>query len=135
MTLNEAIREGCKKFPKQAFGQFADDDGGACVNGALGVATWGSPFAFLDDIDLRRAIQRYPEIAVSCACPVVGCEGVPLRCGYHEAPVLRVAAHLNNDHHWSRESIAEWADPHPELHLPMPSLVNAPSEPTIRCAT
>ena len=133
MTLNEAIREGGKKFPRQVVAVFSDGDGGACVNGALAWSLLGDAFGLCADLTFAAVRKTHPEVEHSCACPAPGCFGVPARYGYESAPLLRVMAHLNNDHGWSREAIAEWADPRPDLHVAMPSLVNAPLEPTVRC--
>lgn len=133
MTLNEAIREGCRKAPTQLYYEFTNS-GGACVLGAYWIgsssgagAYWPSGFF---SMPLTKEAEELPAM-----CPVVGCNGYEKVVAGIADTCLAVMRHLNNEHRWTREAIAEWADPHPELHLPMPSLVNAPSEPTVRCAT
>ena len=116
MTLNEAIRRGCLKFPKQAFNKFHGDDGlSACVIAAV----------YVGDNERRYTDREFHQ---SAYCPVGPCEsftdGLLVRSSSPDT-VMRVMVHLNNDHRWSREAIAEWADPQPDLHVPMPT-VKAP---------
>lgn len=89
MKLGDTIRAGCigtYQIKKRLF----DGDGGACALGALsiGMKTYGVP---KDYVMLVWA---------SGACPV--CD---------KDMVLEVQiVHLNDDHGWTREAIADWID-------------------------
>ena len=130
MTLNEAIREGCRVLPQQT------EDEGACVlrAAAQGADVRSKSIICPNELPYTELVVRFPQLSDTATCPVGRIPGTHTPC-IHLHKVYQIMYHLNDTHSWSREAIAEWADPHPELHLPMPSLVNAPSEPTVRCAT
>jgi len=112
MTLNEAIRKGIRLYPIQEFQGDDNDDGkGACVLGAL-AAGMGYP--------KQNWVQASREMGLReqnkwTQCPTSHCTGMRFEDTLHA-----MAYHLNDYHKWSREAIAEWLDPHPELHQPMP---------------
>ena len=114
IELANAILAGAHRRPLQSFGDYYGPEGGSC---ALGAAYEG---IFL----LPRHVERFhPKVwrvfdileNVSRSCP----EG----CKKH-IPVGALIVHLNDDHHWTRERIAEWvrgevadrraADPKPD---------------------
>lgn len=96
MKLSDAILKGCEIIPRQAFGvAFVDADGekchpedafAACALGAAEIAT-----------GLQDLSNVYPAFAIY-DCPECGSD---IRRG-------SVIVHLNDDHRWSRERIAEW---------------------------
>ena len=139
MTLNEAIREGAKHRPN---GRNYISFGRCCVLGAayVGLSGHGNvPYGmqFLSE-PLDKLVLAFPELLLPAESPCfckVRTTTASITFGKLRHTMLEVMEHLHQSHDWSREAIAEFVDPHPDLHLPMPSLVNAPSEPTIRCAT
>jgi hypothetical protein len=89
-SLAEAIRLGCYHFPNQEFGEYYGSRS-ACAIGAAASALRILP----NDVDC-------PMILV---CPIrPGCESL-------EAFVpINMVVHLNDDHRWTRERIADWLD-------------------------
>jgi len=109
MGFNEAVREGIRRYPRQAFGEFQHGDA-ACLLGTVGVPeqTQGRIVDYLS--------QHFADIPwmLVMACPHQDCLSRVPRY------LFGVCAHLNDHHHWTREAIVEWVDPRPELHLAMP---------------
>lgn len=127
MTLNEAIRKGCQSHPKQVYYVLHDPEKGndnACILGAaiFGVADT-LPSKATRDVNMLKTL--FPELVEPAGCPFrcktwAHCNDGEMR--RTDIKILRdVLAHLNNDHKWSREAIAEWVEPHPELHLSTPT--------------
>lgn len=79
--LTEAIRAGCKLRPIQGFGADA-----ACV-----LSTANSVW------------PQYTLMPVPTHTTVGGCPACRFEYG-------NTAAHLNDDHRWTREAIADWLD-------------------------
>lgn len=101
VKLSEAIREGAKLRP-QAFGAFFKN-GGSCAEGAAAEAVgcaynenarW-EPATHLNQHNLYRGVYA---ALVKAPCPVAGCVRRPN------------TAHLNDDHRWTREAIADWLE-------------------------
>lgn len=98
VELANAIMAGVHRRPLQSFGDYYGPEGGSCALGA----------AYEGIILLPRHVERFhPKVwrlfhileDVSRSCP----EG----CKKH-IPIGALIVHLNDDHHWSRERIAEW---------------------------
>lgn len=98
VELAKAILAGARRRPLQSFGEYFGPEGGSC---ALGAAYEGVHL-------LPRHVEHFhPKVwrifhvldNVSRHCP----EG----CKKH-IPIGAMIVHLNDDHHWSRERIAEW---------------------------
>ena len=98
MRLSDAIRRGCGMYPVQAFGiMFSLHEDGACAWGAavgvMGVVeTWPAPLASFSLSDAKcpehcHAAERDSHI-----------------------PLKNIIFHLNDDHHWTREAIADWVE-------------------------
>lgn len=89
---SEAIRLGCLLRPLQAFGTIADTRGGVCALGAMmfGFGADGMGFHVA-----RVTVSDLP-------CPACG--------RIRGAADLFTPAHLNDDHRWSRERIADWLE-------------------------
>jgi len=116
MTLADAIRLGSAQHP-QAFGGYYEHNGGdvtaVCAVGAA-MLVWGifhtrtgklrRPSVVEDHV--HEVFAHYDLFkARGSACPQVGCEAfLNTR--------LCLIAHLNDDHKWSREAIADWLDEH-----------------------
>lgn len=49
----------------------------------------------------RRLRERYPQLTKSVSCPVLG---------DYKGQVENMVIHLNDEHNWSREEIADWID-------------------------
>lgn len=93
MKLSEAIRLGSTLAP-QAFGNFKHG-GGTCALGAAWEAVCG---------DIGVGILDLPSDwswtgRTSVECPA---------CDAPSGSVTRVITHLNDDHRWTREAIADW---------------------------
>jgi hypothetical protein len=88
--LAEAIRRGCILLPVQCFGQEEINTDQAC---AIGAAIRGG---------LRRELRNFGPFLNDSRCPV--CDEGETKDHY------LVATHLNDDHRWTRERIADWLD-------------------------
>jgi len=91
---SEAIRLGCLIAPVQIFNDgYVDGAGGACGVGAgvLGMG-WDASRHFGRFGRFEMLLDGLPPV-----CPVAGCE-------FEEGNIV----HLNDDHRWSRERIADW---------------------------
>lgn len=122
MNINEAIRAGCCILTRQVDGDFDDGQGGGCVLGAAFLGALGTTQGTFAASFMARAGAALPDLKLRVSCPQCGIarpswcsDSNPyLEAGWFAAPIL---VHLNNDHQWTREAIAEWLDPHPELHV------------------
>lgn len=84
---SEAIRLGCLLAPVQSFGAYMDGEGTACASRAMHLGGLRTKADF-DAVGWRRL-----------GCPVED----------HPSPG-NVMAHLNDDHRWTREAIADWLE-------------------------
>lgn len=93
MRMYEAMRLGAMLGP-QLVGVLVNSAGGFCARGA---ALLGAG---------ENNLYMFPvETALRCDCPAGCFLAVPLRnLGY-------TVVHLNNDHRWTREQIADWLEP------------------------
>lgn len=100
MRLSEAIKLGAMLKP-QGFGDYQTGDGGACALGsaldAVGVAA--DKQNGLTDLSLAL---RFPAVNTPATCPWKLCRDTFA----HE--IGSVITHLNDDHCWTRERIADW---------------------------
>ena len=96
--LADAIAEGARRRPTQAFGEYFDDLGGSC---ALGAAYEGAYLLPKDVQAIRPRLERLFDCLenVRTSCP----EGCRKRL-----PLNAIILHLNDDHHWTREQIVAW---------------------------
>lgn len=117
MKLSEAIRKGAEIRP-QAFGEYFDavdtelpedceSELCSCALGAAFEVVAGGPY--FDDVALpcRREYlsEQFPVLNVEgAACPVETCEE-----DVSEALFFAVT-HLNDEHRWLREEIADWVE-------------------------
>jgi hypothetical protein len=91
LRLSEAIRLGAMLKP-QGFGWFNTDDGGTCAMGAA--------------MQAAGHIRDWPVVKKSpAACPA--CPLVRVSDNTHNATGAMIV-HLNDDHRWTRERIADW---------------------------
>lgn len=100
MTLSEAIRLGAMMKP-QAFN--SGSDGGSCAlraaHDALGLSSVMTVSGYAV-INYSELAHRYPMLHTVSVCP---------HCGFDDTTVSLVW-HLNDQHHWTRERIADWID-------------------------
>jgi hypothetical protein len=117
--LARAIRLGAARRP-QCFGSYFDERGGSCALGAAYDGMYELPrqareageivprhlerlFHCLDDV-----VKRCPEPALPAGAGVRAdseAAGAPCR---KRLPLGAMIVHLNDDHGWTREQIAEW---------------------------
>ena len=96
--LAAAILTGVRRRPTQSFGEYFGENGGS---DALGAAYEG---IFLLPRDVRGYHPRVWRLFDFL-------ESTPRHCpaGCHKfLPIAALMVHLNDDHKWSREQIAEW---------------------------
>ena len=100
MELSKAIREGIKKVPIQCYGAyFGVDPESACVLGTAVIGALGSRPMTPITSALKSCFQRASDSDENLICPAgCGAKCFPVTMGYH----------LNDDHTWSRERIADW---------------------------
>jgi hypothetical protein len=100
--LAEAIRHGTLFRPDQAFGEYFTGRRASC---ALGAAYEGMYRLPRDTTGIRpRNLERLFDCLENTLrrCP----EGCKKRL-----PLGAMILHLNDDHHWTREAIAQWVAP------------------------
>jgi hypothetical protein len=130
MTLSEAIRYGSGMKP-QAFGEWRGD-GSSCALGAamdaLHVEAYGQLLNAEDvgeDLPYDDLTVTFPWLEGPAKCPACSLpSGIFRRWWYEEVEAQDVIIHLNDDHRWSREAIAEWVarmEP-PETRPPLPQV-------------
>jgi hypothetical protein len=103
--LAEAILSGAAHRPVQAFGEYFLGRRASC---ALGAAYEGMYHLPLEATGIRpRNLERLFDCLENTlrSCPV-GCK--------KRLALGAMILHLNDDHHWTREAIAQWVAPPPE---------------------
>lgn len=100
MKLSDAIRLGALLHP-QCFGMLWEQNLNLQLRAtcALGAAYHAAGIVRHGCVDVRDAEATFPIMAREVECPG-GCGRVE-NCG-------DTVAHLNDDHRWSREQIADW---------------------------
>jgi hypothetical protein len=98
IELAEAIAEGARRRPTQAFGEYFSTRGGSCALGAAYEGTYALP---QEAGSIRPRLDRLFDCLenVRRRCPV-GCN--------KRLPLNAIILHLNDDHHWTREQIVDW---------------------------
>jgi len=101
IELADAIAEGARRRPQQAFGEYFSDDGGSCALGAAYEGAYVLPHNPHEAHAIRPRLERIFDCLenVRRRCP----EGCNKRL-----PLNAIILHLNDDHHWTREQIVEW---------------------------
>lgn len=136
-SFSEAIREGIKRRPKQAYFKMIDFEGGSCVLGAGAEATLeralppgGIPNSeWAAYCPTFRALYGY---LATVAVPPCGCaeiEGAEDSYGVRSTRhnLMNIMVHLNNEHRWTREAIADWLESEEEK-LGFVTLIESESE-------
>ena len=98
VELAQAIRAGIERRPTQSFGEYFGENG---CSDALGAAYEG---IFLLPRDVRGYHPRVWRLFDLLENTARRC---PAACHKH-LPIAALMVHLNDDHHWSREQIADW---------------------------
>jgi hypothetical protein len=105
--LARAIRLGAARRP-QCFGSYFDERGGSC---ALGAAYDGMYELPRQEKEQGEIIPRHLERLFHCLedvvkrCPEMSAAAQACR---KRLPLGAMIVHLNDDHGWTREQIAEW---------------------------
>jgi hypothetical protein len=99
--LAAAIQIGSLRRPEQAFGHYFEGSRRSCALGAAYEGLYRLPHE-AGAIRPKRLDRLFDCLENTIrACPV-GCKK---RLG-----LAAIIVHLNDDHHWSREQIAEWVE-------------------------
>ena len=98
--LADFIRDGIKRRPEQAFGDYYKGRSASCALGAAYEAMYPLP----DDPSGQRP-TRDLDWFFDCLDTVKPCPGEGCKKRIHLAALL---VHLNDDHRWSRDEIAAW---------------------------
>ena len=132
MQLNEAIRSGCAQSKGQARYVYQDMEGNHCVMGALllGIGKLHAPGMLSNpfvECEVFPELQQAWTVCRDCGIEWQDARGLGSLQSWTGVSTIRrtvrnMMVHLNNDHGWTREALAEWADPHPELHIAMPQV-------------
>jgi hypothetical protein len=101
--LAQAILTGTHRRPSQSFGSYFGPEGGSCALGAAYEGVYLLPHDAHDAVP--RRLDRFFHCLenVSRRCPA-GCK--------KQIPIGAMIVHLNDDHRWTREQIADWLE-HP----------------------
>lgn len=98
-TLSQAIRLGAS-FRPQCTHQYMDYHGKSCAIGAAleVVAEKFDPDASTHTDALIVLAERFPYVSRRVSCPL---------CSYLRFPLRQLCEHLNDQHEWTRERIAD----------------------------
>ena len=105
VELAEAIRHGAVDRPEQAFGSYFVGRRASCALGAAyeGMYLLPREAGGVRPVHLERLFDCLEYTLRSCP------EGCKKRL-----TLASMILHLNDDHHWTRERIAQWVAPPPE---------------------
>lgn len=106
MKFSDAMREGAKQGG-QLFHMLRGPNGSSCAMGAVMVGKGGPVGACY-----YPALEaEYPFLREKSACPACD-KGAPFGVWskQRQGRALAVIVHLNNDHRWTREKIADWIE-------------------------
>ena len=103
LKLSEAIRLGAMIRPQVHGEVFAA--GGSCAVGAA-LEAIGVPYGDYTGDEALADVwpQAWPSDTALIVCPVCS----------HRADFANIIAHINDDHMWTREKIADWVAEHVE---------------------
>jgi hypothetical protein len=102
MTLSEAIRLGAMLRKSQARYELLDEDGGTCALGAAAEAAGFLDLATRDYLSGAKAPKEWHAV-VKRETPCPTCSGIFDRLD-------DCIKHLNNEHRWTREAIADFVE-------------------------
>lgn len=98
--LADFIRDGMKRRPDQAFGDYYQGKSASCALGAAYEAMYRLPADVSGEHPTRDLDWFFDCLDTVKKCPVDGCK--------KRIFLAALIVHLNDDHRWSREQIAEW---------------------------
>jgi hypothetical protein len=100
MRLSDAILRG-SRLGEQMFGEVSDDEWNSCALGAAGLA--------LTELLTGVPTLYNPAYRIFMTWPWLKSDGYecPAGCGQKNIPAA-IISHLNDDHRWPRQRIAEW---------------------------
>ena len=101
MTLSEAMKLGSMTGPQVFDGAFDFRTSGSCAMGSVAIAT-GHRYCGADG--WKVIIDTFPILRQRGLCPVERCKSYP------STTVQSTIVHLNDDHRWTREQIADWIE-------------------------
>jgi len=96
------IRHGAEKRPEQAFGEYYTGKNASCALGAAYEAMYRLPAEPGKTHPPRDLDWFFDCLDRVKPCPADGCK--------KRISLASILVHLNDDHRWSREQIAEWLD-------------------------
>jgi hypothetical protein len=98
--LASFIRDGMKRRPEQAFGDYYRGVDASCALGAAYEAMYRMPRDANGQRPTRDLDWFFDCLDTVKPCPVEGCK--------KRIFLAALMVHLNDDHRWSREQIAGW---------------------------
>jgi len=98
--LADFIRDGLKRRPDQAFGDYYTGTTASCALGAAYEAMYRLPADANGKRPTRDLDWFFDCLDTVKRCPAEGCK--------KRIFLAALLVHLNDDHRWSREQIAEW---------------------------
>lgn len=107
MNLSEAIRLGCK-MTKPTCNKYIELGGGEIKACALGAASVSLGHDYCRPRHMANALtEAYPFLAERSPVRCPDCEPNNYR---YILPLRLMITHLNDDHRWTRERIADWLE-------------------------
>jgi hypothetical protein len=97
--LADFIRAGSTRGP-QCFGSYFDEKGGSCALGSVYEGVYHLPR------DHGKLVPDHLERLFRCLDEVV--KPCPHKACVKRLPLAPLIVHLNDDHRWTREQIADW---------------------------
>ena len=94
------IRDGSKRRPDQAFGDYYSGNTASCALGAAYEAMYRMPSEAGGTRPTRDLDWFFDCLDTVKACPGEGCR--------KRISLAAILVHLNDDHRWTREAIATW---------------------------
>jgi hypothetical protein len=105
--FSAAIRDGAKLRPQAVEGRGFSSQyarGESCGIAAGLEALYGRE-VLREDLAGKRVFEAFPYMDRHTVCPIEGCE---FSLGFLGPTLYEVTWHLNDEHHWTREAIADW---------------------------
>lgn len=99
LELAEAIREGAKRRPHQAFGEYYKGIGSSCALGAAYEGVYRLP-SDVNSLHPRRLDRLFECLENTLRTCPEGCRKT--------LPLAAMIVHINDAHQWTREQIADW---------------------------
>jgi hypothetical protein len=98
--LADFIRDGARRRPEQAFGDYYQGKNASCALGAAYEAMYRLPLDANGKRPTRDLDWFFDCLDMVRPCPGEGCK--------KRIFLAAILVHLNDDHRWTREQIAEW---------------------------